>query len=358
MMNEELRDIPVYELNGSFHEMGRQFGEACRDQINELYEVRIANALEHASERGRRIQEVKAIYLAEKCLKHCQQYFPEGYDEFIGICEGANISPARLYVCQGLTDFRDYLSWGDLPDGYGCTSLIVPKEKSEEKSILLAQTWDLQTSNMPYVCMVKRFPKNAPKTVYMTTTGGLALIGMNEHGLSIGTNNIKCTDSRLGVHYLFIIHNFLRQSSINEGLACIQSATRSGAHYYFISDGYDYAGVECSATKHSFIDKTPYIYHTNHCVTPDIKELEAEYSGDSSEFRYKEVSKLLHKHSKHKKTNIIKILSNKNGGSLAINRVNFNKISSNGSVIMDPINRKISACRMQADVGNWKEFSV
>ena len=357
-MKEDLKDIPIYELSGSHRKMGQDFGEACREQIHELYEVRLANALEHASDRGRMIEEDKAVLLAEECLKYCQHYCPEGYDEFLGICEGAKISAAKLYICQGLTDFRDYLSWGELPDGYGCTSLIVPRERSKNESILLGQTWDLQTTNMPFVCIVKRSPLKSPKTVYMTTTGGLALIGMNEHGLSIGTNNIKCRDSRLGVHYLFVIHKFLQQSQLSEGETTIREAYRSGAHYYFYADENSYNGLECSATQYESLNKDPFIYHSNHCLHENIKKLECEYSGKSSDYRYLRIKELLHQNKKLSKTTIKNLLSDKTGDDLAVNRYHFNGISSNGCVIMEPGSRKFLTCRTQADQGIWKEIVI
>ena len=357
-MDEKIEEIPIYEVAGSFREMGQQFGEACREKVHELYEIRLENALEHAKDRGRELEEERALVLAEDCLKVCQTYFPEGYDEFLGICEGADISAAELYICQGLTDFRDFLSWGALPDGYGCTSLIIPASKTENKHILLGQTWDLQTNNMPYVCLVKRQPSNAPQTVYMTTTGGLALIGMNEHGLSIGTNNIKCNDSRLGLHYLFIIHKFLQYRNIAKALPSISEAQRAGAHYYYYADECHYGAVECSAKKHAFVQNGSFIQHSNHCLLPEIKELESEDAGESSIFRSEQVKKLLKNHQEHSTTTIKNILSDQTGNALAINRYNYKNISSNGSVIMEPASKRFWACRTQADRGKWKEVSL
>lgn len=339
--------------------MGRQYGEQCREQIRELLTIRLTSALSHAAARGKKFSQQQALVIAAENLTKLKLFHPEGYRELLGISEGSNITMAELYILQGLTDFRDFLSWGKTPDGLGCTSLIITRERSHSGQLILAQNWDLQTSNMPYVCFVKRKPFHGPQSLSLTIAGGLSMIGLNSEGVAIGTNNIKTKDARQGVHYLNLIHKVMTCKSTTESKNLIHNAIRSGAHYFLIGDANgEYCGLECSAThSEEILEKNGIVTHCNHPLHSAIAELSAEDMGPSTCHRQKRVDELSDKKNFNIES-IKNILSDHKGGDLAICRHDVDEgISTNASVIIEPEKGVIHACRSNAHEGIWQSFS-
>jgi len=355
----DIKELPVVELKGDFQTMGEQFGEASRTQINELYEIRLEAALNHAKDRGREYSVDQALAIASENLSILKEFDEEIYEETLGIAEGANLSLAQIFILQGLTDFRDFLSWGKISEGVGCTALSISPEKSATNQLLMAQNWDLGTSNMPYVCMVSRFPNSGPSTYSLTVYGGLCMVALNSEGIAVGTTNIKTTDTRPGVHYLNILHKAMKAKTIKEAEKSIINAPRAGAHFYMIGDSKgNFNGIECSALKHAYMSKeNGVLSHCNHILDKDLKPLEAEDMGPSTCQRQKRVDQLLKRES-FSISDIKEILSDHDGGELAICRHDVGEgISTNGSVIIEPQNMTIHACRSYPNEGNWKKFS-
>ena len=364
-MSEHHFDIPIHKLpvvylQGSYYEMGRQFGKECRNQINELCHIRTQASLEHAAERGRTFTESQALELIKSCSSHLLKFDENIYQETLGIAEGANLTLEQIMLMQGLTDYRDYLSWAKIPEGYGCTSMIISRERSKNGKLLLAQNWDLGTSNMPYVCFVIRHPNNAPKSYNLTVAGGLSLIGMNSKGLAIGTNNIKTTDTQPGLHYLNLIHKAMQYSSADQVKKMISRAIRSGAHYFLFGDKQgNFYGLECSATKHDEIKhKAGVLTHCNHILSSKLKSLEAEDMGLSTCHRQIRVNQLTETDS-FDLQRIKEILSDHDGDELSICRhSDHTGISTNASVILEPEDGLVHACRSHPHSAEWQTFKV
>ncbi|MCH2204604.1 MAG: C45 family peptidase [Lentisphaerales bacterium] len=355
-----IEKLPVIELKGSYSQIGQQFGEACRSQIHDLYKVRMSAALEHAAERGRTFTEEQALDLLKSCTPIIKDFDKNTYEETRGIAQGADLNIEQILMLQGLTDYRDVLSWGKIADGFGCTSMIVSRERSENGKLILAQNWDLGTTNMPYVCFVIRHPDDAPSSYNLTVAGGLSLIGLNSEGIAIGTNNIKSTDSKPGVHYLNLIHKAMQLSTHEQVKDMITNATRSGAHYFLFGDKKgEYSGLECTATKHAEItSKDGIVTHCNHILTSELKSLEAEDMGESTCHRQLRVDELV-KNGFLSVNKIKQILSDRDGDELSICRHSDDAgISTNASIIIEPEAGLIHACRSQPHLGEWKTFKV
>ena len=356
----DVKELPVVEVHGSFKNMGQQFGESCRSQIHELYEIRLKAALQHASDRGREYTVEQALSIAGGNLSILKEYDEDIYEETLGIAEGAGLSLSQIFILQGLTDFRDYLSWGKIADGFGCTAFGINPEKSASKKLYMAQNWDLGTSNMPYVCMVKRNPNEGPATCSLTVYGGLCMVSLNSEGIAVGTTNIKTTDSRPGVHYLNILHKAMKAKTFTEAENAVTKAPRAGAHFYMIGDSEGkLKGIECSALKHAEIPiQNGVLSHCNHILDPLLETLQAEDMGPSTCRRQQRIDQLLNRDS-FSFNDIKEILSDHEGGELAICRHDVGEgISTNGAVIMEPQNGIIHACRSYPHEGKWQKFSL
>ncbi|MDP6505819.1 MAG: C45 family autoproteolytic acyltransferase/hydrolase, partial [Planctomycetota bacterium] len=218
--------LPIVELNGTPAQMGEAWGESCRDEIHELYEIRLKWAIHFALENRRRFNEEQILQTCRKSLPLTEECDPDGYEEFCGIGRGAGVSPEQVYVVHGLTDLRDVLAHGDAPDSAGCSSFFIAPDRSADGHLLLGQNWDLQTDNMPYVRLVVRRPNEGPDTCCLTVTGGLSMIGINSEGVAVGNTNIRTTDVRIGVQYLSTIHRAAKSPTLEDAVSAVTETPR------------------------------------------------------------------------------------------------------------------------------------
>ena len=344
--------------------MGAAHGEACRGAIHELYGLRIANAIEQAMTYGQRqTDETKLLGLAERSRPIVERFHPEGWEEIEGIAAGAGLQPIQVWAMNALTDLRDVAAFAEVPapDGLGCSSFVVQGNRTAGRPFC-GQTWDLMTDNMPFVHMVRRRPVNGPTTLCLTTTGCLSLIGMNEHGVAIGTTNIRAYDSRLGVGYLDVIHRALNARSLTDARRVIEQAPRAGAHYFYVLDAAGAAvAIECTATQHHSVSvETGGYVHCNHMVCASNLELEVKGTPmGSSAFRQQRLTTLLNDGpAPLNECDLMAFLGDAEGGENAISRHDFNGISSNGAVVMEPAAGQLWAVHGPADQGQWVHMLV
>lgn len=350
-------DLPVIELSGSPREMGQAFGEMCRREISDLYEIRLRHAVAFAREEGRRFKPEQVLDICRQCLGPTEAYDPAGYEESCGIAQGARITPAQLFVLHGLTDLRDLLAYGERPASEGCSSFIIAPDRAAGGHMLLGQNWDLYTDNMPYLRLVHRRPSRGPETWSLTATGGLSLIGLNSDGIAVGNTNLKTRDVRIGVQYLSVLHRALTSRTLDEAVQAVSEAPRSAAHYFYLGgpSGLSW-GLECSARKCArFEVRTGTFVHCNHALDPSIRDWEMGDPNDSTCFRQERLTRLLSSCKEGISVEKLKeLLSDHEGGSLAICRHHGSDgISTNACVILSPSTGEIHACRGQPHVGRW-----
>jgi isopenicillin-N N-acyltransferase-like protein len=347
--------------------MGEQFGEACRAEIQDFYARRVLNALDQAARfGGRQVTEAMLLELANRCVDRSRAYDALGFAELEGIAHGAGLSTAQVLAMNGLTDLRDVLAWGAVMPEIermqlgGCTSVVALGDVTQSGTPVCGQTWDLATDNMPFVLMVRRSPSEGPRTVALTTVGCLTLIGMNEHGLCVGTTNIRTRDARPGVTYLSILHQAIQCETAGRAADETLRAYRAGGHYYWYVDAEGASTVECAAETaagRSFVGGLA--VHTNHCLQPGIRAVEADTPGASSHARQERMDALLAaKIGKLTPVDLQAFFADRKNGKDAICRHDFEGISTNGAMVMEPSTLTAWACHGPPDVAVWERFSL
>ena len=71
------------------------------------------------------------------------------------------------------------------------------------------------------------------------------MIGLNEHGVWVGTTNLKTRRVQSGIGYMSLLHRAIRQRTRTDAAAAIEDATRMAAHTYWLAD--EHGGVELGA---------------------------------------------------------------------------------------------------------------
>lgn len=349
-------------LEGTPRAMGEAFGEGFRREIHELYALRLENALLEARRYGHPDPtERELLALAAQCLEICESFDPEGHAELVGMARGAELSPDAILAMNGLTDLRDVLAWGGHDDTFGgCTAALVQTDRTEDRSVRLGQTWDLSTSNQPFVVGVHRQPQEGPETRSITTVGCLSLMGMSETGVTIGTTNLRTRDARRGVPYLSLIHRALRCDRAEEAAELIRNAPRAAAHGYLIADADEFAVIlECTATRaEARWLRSGFDVQTNHCQSAALAELEADTPRASSEARLARMQALLGRTAHVDSDLLAGFLGDRKGGSLAINRDDIDGISTNAAFVARPGAFEFQACRGAPDKSEWLHFGA
>ncbi|HRE88912.1 MAG TPA: C45 family autoproteolytic acyltransferase/hydrolase [Myxococcota bacterium] len=346
---------------GTPAQIGEAFGEASRANIHELYRRRVDNAIAQALKYGgQTVTEADMLAVAERSLDVTRAYDPAGFEELEGIARGADLAVVKVLAMNGLTDFRDVLSWPNpstaVDDG-GCTA-IVAQADATDGGVLCGQSWDLATDNLPFVLGVVRKPTNAPATVTLTTDGCLSLIGMNEHGLCVGTTNVRTTDARPGVNYLSIIHRALAQRTFEDAVLAIEDAPRAGAHFYYVASADRATTLECSArVAHRRDLSTGVAVHANHCLLPENQKIEGNAPNPSTLHRQRRMEQL--GTARPLTLDLLaSFFADTDGGVNAICRDDYDGLNTNGAVVMAPARREIRLAHGVPSRNPWHTLIV
>ena len=264
--------IRTVEVAGAPIEMGRQYGEELRQEAREMIGTRLELAAKAAEALNPPRDIQWCLDLAAETFPALESYPGTVFDELEGISQATGLDLLELIIGNGWTDFRDLMGVRDQP--HNCTSLVVGPKFSADGHVYLAQTWDMNVSAAPYVVLVRRQPTDGPRTISLTTAGCLSLVGINEHGIAVGNTNLVPTDARPGVFYLAIIHEALRQSSIDDAVTAIASGHRMSGHYYYVGEPNDtFSGLETAAIAFDEVAWSQRHYaHTNHYESGRLME--------------------------------------------------------------------------------------
>lgn len=352
-MSEQLA-LPMIEVSGSAREMGRAHGEQERSRIEQFVAMRLAAVRHYIAERG---SDAGAfVELGRRCLAALEAWDPDGYAEHLGVASGAGVDPGELYATANMTDVRDILLYSDDSSGdEGCSALLLPPARTTGGRFIAAQTWDLNPEDLDYVVAVHRRPVSGPETWSVTCVGCPSLIGMNEHGVSVGTTNVKVRGTRVGIPYLSLLHRAIRSASREEALRCIREADRAAAHTYWVADERGATELECSAHKVVERDASDVaLVRTNHCLDDEHAEQHGEEPNSSSRARFARLVQLTDRTDIDERA-VKEIFADRSDGVDSINRFPEDEqgTATNACIICVPKERTMLACKGPADRGRW-----
>ena len=364
-MTEKL-DLERFHVKGSARAMGQQQGEALRERVQRFVEMRFDAMDGYFADRGRAGgHREKVLAVGEAAFALYADWDPAGHEEQTGIAEGAGVDPLRLYTACNMTDFRDAVILA-APEGprlrklvdEGCSSLMVPGARTKSGGPLAGQTWDLNPPDVAYVVAIHRTPDEGPATWSVTCSGCLTLVGINEHGLCVGTTNIKTYGSRPGVGYLSILHRAVREKDVAGARGVVEGAPHAGAHTYWLADATQQVEYEASPNGVFPRDTSEGpVWRTNHCVFDAHEKIEGEVRGESTQKRFARLGELL-AGSDLDVDAIRAVFADRSDGILSINRYEEDDqgTATNAVFIGSPAEKKAWACRGPADRGEWFEL--
>ena len=278
--------IRILDAKGSFESIGFLHGKKFAEEIQHYVQERVA-LVASGTWSGKQMNESDIIDLAASMIPEHQNFDSQLFAEMNALAEGANISTAEAIIVGGFTDFVDTVrtaTGGETPPELhedDCTAVLVPNTRSNGKGFL-AQTWDMHDTATDHVLLLRIEPDDCPPALIFTTTGCLGQIGMNSRGVAVGINNLTSNTGKVGVVWPTVVRSMLRQESATNALHVLSEAKLAGAHNYLVLDSKG-IGFNVEAMPNTQIvtelGLAP-IVHTNHAVSPQAQEEEADRPPD------------------------------------------------------------------------------
>ncbi len=349
--------MTVLVAKGSPESIGRTHGEAFGPQIRAYM-----NDRRQLSLVGTSLSTDDVTAIADGMLDAHREYDPDLYAEMVAMADAAHISPAEAIIVGGYTDFIDTVravAHGQALEDT-CTAAITP-DATSDGSGFLAQTWDMHASATPHVFMSDVTPAGAPRALVFTTHGTLGQIGMNESGIAIGINNLTMTDGAMGVTWPFVVRKALKQDNYRDALACITEAKLAGGHNFLLLDAEgNGASIEATTTAtvvQELADQP--LVHTNHCLFPETKAVEAERPdtlNENSVRRMLDATNALSSAQTHTTETLMALLSDET--SICRHPEPPFEYESSGAVIMRPGTADLWACWGQPSQNEFEHFKL
>ena len=263
---------PLVEVKGTFLEMGRQIGEACRPQVQ--HSIENARLLIDQSYSQLELTWPGAQIQARKYLPFAEERYPQYVEEMRGIAEGANISFAdvlTLNTMEAVTTDALHLT--------RCTSFAVNEEFTADGHVLAAHNEDWIPEDEDDVYVVSACPSTEePPYLAMTYGGLLPNVGFNAYGIAQLIDSVYPTDSRIGIPRLFVARALLGARRISGAIGrALVTHRAAGYNHLVVHESGEMYSIEVSARRFEILHGTDgHLVHTNHYLAANMKEIESD----------------------------------------------------------------------------------
>jgi isopenicillin-N N-acyltransferase-like protein len=253
------------EVSGPPRELGRQMGEAAREEIRGFSAI----ALERVN-KTMRVSREKALAVAQASIPYAADYSPEMMDELAGMAEASGVPVVELMLVQVRNQLRD--------EG-GCTSFALAAgecvgEGGRPLGGLVAQNWDNDPALDEFTVVLTRRPTGKPATMNVTQAGLIAYIGFSEAGIGACLNTLPAPSREVGVPHYFTLRGIYEARSRDEAAAAVRRAPRAIPANIMLITPQGPADFEVTPDDvHVLTDEgAGRLTHTNHCLHACLAE--------------------------------------------------------------------------------------
>ena len=271
--------MEIHRFRGAPRDVGREHGQRFQQATRELAALRARLAMARMGLSSR----TELDLLANQHVEVLARTDRDLYLEFIGLCEGAGVTPADLVILNNYTDLRDLTQADLFPDGdSGCSAVFLPGDPP-----VLGQTWDMHGSAQKYVEVMEFAVDTAPRCLVFSLTGCFGMAGVNEYGVAVTINNLNTLGARPGMLWPALVRMMLRASTATEAVVTLQQVGVGSGHHYQVADRHNFFGVEALPQQQEVIARWTAFgdepirltnevcaFHTNHCLAPINAETE------------------------------------------------------------------------------------
>ena len=254
-------------VSGSPHEMGRQIGEAAREEVRGFCEVALVRVNKTVT-----ISRERAMRIAAACISWAERYSPDMIAELRGTAEAANVPLEALMLLQ----VRNQLQ----PDQEaGCTSLSIAGHATADGYAIVAQNWDNDPLLDEYTIVLTRRPTAKPAMMTVTQAGLISYLGFNSAGIGACVNTLPAPSRDVGVPHYFTLRGIYEAESLDEAIHAVRRAQRAIPANIMLATPQGPADLEVTLDDVHVLrdDGSGHITHTNHCLHPELVEINDEF---------------------------------------------------------------------------------
>ncbi len=263
-----------YTQEQTARERGRMHGEAFRDGIRELYDIRI----DLMREKNPSMDDDRIADLALQQWMASEVFDRDLTMELQGICDGSNMSREEIVVLNNYTDFRDIQL-----DDQGCSVVY-----ANYGAPIAGQTWDMHGTARDYVCCIK-VPDSSGEleSVVFSLVGCVGMMGYTSQGTVVGVNNINTNRAKVGTMWPVLVRKMLTQKNYDSMIRTLEAVNVASGHHYLVASN-DAAGMWevmpelCELVESKSAGEEGSMFHTNHCLGREAATREVSLSQTST----------------------------------------------------------------------------
>jgi isopenicillin-N N-acyltransferase-like protein len=262
---------PLIRVSGSHAEIGRQIGEAMREQVRRS--VKNARTLIESAYDQLLLDWEGAKIHSRKYLPFAQERYPQYVEELTGIAQGAGVNFDDLVVLNAMEAVTM-----DALQLTKCTSMAVNDERTADEHVLVAHNEDWLPQDESDVYVVHAIPDDEPAFLAMNYGGLLPNVGFNAAGIAQCCDSVYPTDSRIGVPRVFVSRAVLSARSPAEAIRHALVPQRAAGYNHLLAhESGELYSVEVSARRFAILyAEDGYLVHTNHYLDARMQTIENE----------------------------------------------------------------------------------
>lgn len=262
---------PLVQVSGSHHEMGRQIGRACLEQVQ--HSIQTARKLIDSITAQLQLDWDGARIQARKYMPFVQERYPQYIEELEGIAAGADVEfddLAVLNAMEAVTMDALHLS--------KCTSMAVNDERTADGHVLIAHNEDWMPEDEADVYVIHAIPDGEPPFLAMTYGGLLPNVGFNANGIAQCCDSVYPTDSRIGIPRVFVSRAVLAARTPAEAIERMLVPHRAAGYNHLLAhESGELYNVEVSARRFALLYASEgSLVHTNHYLDWGMQAIESE----------------------------------------------------------------------------------
>ena len=252
------------DVSGSPRELGRQIGEAAREETRGFCEI----ALERVNKTVA-VSRERAFDIARRSTEFAEKYRPDLVQELRGTAESAGVTLDELMLLQVRNQFT--------PEEGGCTSFAI--QPSATTSPVVAQTWENDPVLDEFTIVLTRRPAGRPATVTCTQAGLISYIGFSETGIGACVNTLPAPSRAVGVPHYFSLRELFEADSLDKAVESVRRAHLAIPVNIMLATPDGPADLEVTIDDVHVLrpDDRGSVTHTNHCVHPDLHPVNDDF---------------------------------------------------------------------------------
>jgi isopenicillin-N N-acyltransferase-like protein len=253
-------------IAGSPRDIGRQIGEAAKNEIRGFCEV----ALQRVNKTVR-VSRKAAYSIAERSLPFAEEYAPHLVDELRGTAEAAGVLLTDLMLLQVRNQLKPEAD-------AGCTSLSVANRSTGNP--IVAQNWDNDPLLDDFTIVLTRRPAGKPATMCVTQAGLIAYIGLNDAGVAACLNTLPAPSRDVGVPHYFTLRGLYEADCLDGCVHAVNRAHRAIPANIMLGTPQGPANLEVTIDRVHVLrpDAHDWITHTNHCLHPELCAINDDFA--------------------------------------------------------------------------------